>query len=394
VRGLVLPKRVESMYDSREGSKKDEEGGKVLIDRARLDALSFEKQPLMGTAFRSPITGEVALRNYSFPNFSVVDLWTRPRLCKTVGELAKDIYVFRPRPLAYRTWIYHHMYREKAIVPEVKDDTTSIENRLLKHVLMQRCIDKKMSAGRWSSLMTGAPIAVAACLTSDIPLMGFALGLCMILYFITLKISEPKWYHLARLISLIPRVAFVIFLFMRLGVVLANFTPQGALGMVIMFGLMAVDFIKGDVSTFVNYRYTCTYEIVKTLPNRVFVVRQIGGAIGFHPEEVTYSREQRLTIMGSLDSAQKLVADIEGLLVELEPLDVETVLQIKSQQEDAVMDDSPENRPPRFLGLDVFNEDVPSVLALKAAEEEKDMFWVGKLKGDTLTTVEEASSHD
>jgi hypothetical protein len=267
------------------------------------------------------------------------------------------------------------MYREKEVVPEAKDDTTSIENRLLKYILALPCIDSSISAGRWSPFMVSAPQAVAACLIGDIVLMLVALAICVVLYVVAVKLSEPKVYRFNRLIALAPRIVFVVVLAMRVPKV--EISALGALGLlVIMIGL-AIDFIGGDFSTFLNYRYTCTYEIVKALPNRVFVVKQLGGAIGFN-DESSYSGDQRLTIMGSMDSSQKLIADVEGLVVQLDPVTPELAAQIKEHQEDSILEetnpdpDDPYAKALVFLGLDVFNEECSNLHLLELAEQERE----------------------
>merc|ERR1711862_610876 len=94
---------------------------------------------------------------------------------------------------------------------------------------------------------------------------------------------------------------------------------------------------------------------------------QHGGGIGFE-ENLGFSREQKITVMGTLDHAAKLVADIEGLIVELCPATPEIF--------DAFMRESLNSErlrdPTRFIGLDVFHADAPSVRTLEEADNDVD----------------------
>eukprot|EP00929_Paragymnodinium_shiwhaense_P050893 TRINITY_DN25623_c0_g1_i1.p1 TRINITY_DN25623_c0_g1~~TRINITY_DN25623_c0_g1_i1.p1 ORF type:complete len:409 (-),score=90.13 TRINITY_DN25623_c0_g1_i1:104-1330(-) len=376
-----LSELVKEFHSEADGFERKNVLTHMTIQRARLEADRFEKQPLMGCAWRSPITGQITLRDYNFPDFHLVDLWTRPQLVGTPEELAEDVYIFRARPMAYRTWIYHHMYREKVVIPESKDDETSIENRLLKHVLMQRCIDKPILAGRWSPLVASVPASLAACFTSDIPLMVAAIFVCVLLYLSSIKIAEPRWYRVSRLASLAPRLGFCIFLAIRVPAVLENFNIFALFGVIVIFVCVVADLYYGDVISVRDYRYTCMYDIVKTLPNRVFVVRQTGGMIGFEDKK-SYSRDQRLTIMGSLDNSLKLVADIEGLLVQLDPINKATVRKLQLQIEDAALSEFSDSnvQMPKFLGMDVFGPDMKSVRDIEQAEAQKDLLMILRQK--------------
>merc|ERR1711953_1631864 len=128
----------------------------------------------------------------------------------------------------------------------------------------------------------------------------------------------------------------------------------------------------GDFGNVMGYRYTCSYEIVRRLPNRVFVVRQKGGDVGSDEDEVDpdWNVDQRISVMGSLDKGLKLLADIEGIITELIPAsrkDLNTIhiemqtFTIKKNRGDNDSRESDEGRveevPHRFLGLDVFNKE-------------------------------------
>jgi len=246
------------------------------------------------------------------------------------------------------------------------------------------CIDKPIGAGRWSSLMCAVPASLAACLTSDIALMAYAIFTCSLLYVSSIKISEPRWYRLCRLVTFLPRVSFVAFLFIRAPAVMDG-GGLAFIGLLIICVCIVCDLYFGDITSLRCYRYTCKYDIVKTLPNRVFVVQQTGGMIGFE-RDATYSREQQLIVMGALDPTYKLVADIEGLLVQLDPVTEPMVKAMKLQLEDAAMIDDCSAQRPKFLGMDVFNKKLKSLEEIEAAEQTKDMMAVvrSKTSGDDV----------
>jgi hypothetical protein len=340
----------------------------VTIERAHVVVQPFDKkQPLMGTTWRSCFTGKVCMRDIgsAFPDFHLLDLYSRSRIVKLKEDLPNDLYLYRPKPLAYRNWIYHNMFREKVMPPKQpgeEDDATSLGNRLLKHVLAQKCIDADISGGRWSSSMAFIVIVMASCFTGDETLCVSTLLVTFFIMTVTFRLEDmPQWYRLVRPITLVPRLGFTGIVFWRLTSGTAMQSLLSPIGCAVILMSIFVDFYWGDYAMFTSYRYACHYEVVRELANRVFVVKQIGGAMD-DKEKMAMRLEQRVSIMGIGDPTCKLIADIEGYLVELQPVDAKVAHLIHSEILDNLGD--PDWKPITALGLDIFNAKTPSIRLL------------------------------
>jgi hypothetical protein len=354
----------------------------ITIERAKITLQAFDKkQPLMGTTWRSCFTGKVSMKDIgtAFPDFHLVDLYTRTRIVKLAEHLPKDLYLYRPKPLAMRNWIYHNMFREKVMPPkqpDEADDATSLGNRLLKHVLAQKCIDHDISAGRWSSSMAFIIITLFSCFSGDEILCVSTLIVTFFIIIVTFKLEDmPSLYRYVRPITFLPRIGYTGITFWRLGVVFAE--PRvgtlGIVGCILILFALCVDFILGDYIMVISYRYTCHYEVVREIANRVFVVKQIGGAITAE-EKLGMAVEQRVQIMGNGDLTCKLIADIEGFLVELQPINNKIATYIHHEILDNVDKVGRSDwRPITALPLDIFNSKTPTIQLLDAKIKEDNL---------------------
>lgn len=122
-----------------------------------------------------------------------------------------------------------------------------------------------------------------------------------------------------------------------------------------------MDFFLGDYKMFVSYRYACHYEVVREIGNRVFVVKQIGGAMS-DKEKMAMPLDTRVSIMGIDDPTCKIIADIEGYLVEFAPVDDKVAHLIHSEVLENLGDR--EWRPITALGLDIFSARTPTIQLL------------------------------
>eukprot|EP00928_Gymnodinium_smaydae_P017892 TRINITY_DN16828_c1_g7_i1.p1 TRINITY_DN16828_c1_g7~~TRINITY_DN16828_c1_g7_i1.p1 ORF type:complete len:406 (-),score=81.13 TRINITY_DN16828_c1_g7_i1:156-1373(-) len=338
-------------------------GRPFSLVKASLDALDDNeaKQCLMGTTERQPLTGKIRLNDEIFPEFTLVDLWNRDRIDGTRESIAEDVYLFRPRPLLYRTWMYHYNYTTSKVMPPDHDDSAAdIESRLIKYVLRQQVIDRNESLGRWSPVLVYFWIAFFACVSGDVFIMVVTLTITLFVYLLSTKLSFPPAYKVDRLASLPFRLAYIGIFFSRMPA-LFGLGAAGALGALAILGGLLIDFYVGDLRQLTSYKFTCKYEILAQLPSRVFVVRQHGGAQDyFRKSEKKWSQEQRIKTTGSLDRSVKLIADIEGVLFELDPIDIGLINQIAAEQEDKFMSKS-NAYDHCYLGLDVFNEEAATV---------------------------------
>jgi len=311
----------------------------------------WDASALMGTCSRSFITGEVHLRNMAdFPDYSIVDLYSRHQLSGGVSSHAADGYLFRPVPLAYRTWIYHSFFQEK----KGFEDTS--ESGMMSRVLAERCIDAPVGAGRWSPVMSSVPMALATCLMGDLALAVSGILLVFAVYYITASTNTPSLYRYTRPISLPARACFVCILLLRV-----QFSDVVAIiGLVVAIAAFLNDLLMGDLKAVQNYRHMCSYEILRVLPKRVFVCRRNGAA---HLEDEFGSRgvvSPDISGIGSWEQTYSLIADMHGILVELRPMSEEDWARLRVEYEQRRQGMS-------FAGLDVYNDKMPSAYKLDEA---------------------------
>lgn len=231
---------------------------------------------LMGRSYRCPITGWVGMQTLpGIPDFYVVDLWTRPSVFGPIDKLSLEPYLFRPVVMSYRMWIYHWLYRERVVLPDVD------ENAMLKYVLAQSCIDAPVLAGRWSPVMAYVPLLLAASLTGEQTYVVTGLVLLVVLYMLTTFLNSPKAYQFIRLISLPLRLGYAGYTLATLFTIKYG-TGLGVLslaGCLMSFTCHCFDFVAGDLQQLTSASLLCTYDIVRTLPNRVFVLRRKGALL-------------------------------------------------------------------------------------------------------------------
>lgn len=309
---------------------------------------------LMGRCVRSPITGEVHLKSspsqQEHGDFQVIDLFTRRRLGGGVEALSTDKYLFKPVPLLYRTWIYHFLYNAGKVVT---GDSAMDQDAMVKHVLSYKCIDRPtVSAGRWSPSMVYVPLSLASTLTNDYALVGFTTFVLVILFGISYCMNTPDTYRYGRLGTTALRVIYLLGLLIWLGS--SSFDDGVAiLGWLVVFGLCAADLFVGDVAMATCYWMHCQYDVVRCLPNRVFVCRRTGAAGTQLPGAKTEKIDEKVTGMGRWDPTYSLIMDLQGLLVELLPM---TLLDWEALSDTFRMT----SKPPYYVGIDAYNDENPS----------------------------------
>lgn len=286
------------------------------------------RQKLMGCARRSPITGEITLREIEdIPDFFVVDLLERQRLPSEVQSLAEDPWIYRPVPLKYRTWLYHDCWR-RSIMPNVMvKGPAKHEHKMMMHTLSLPAIDAPIKAGRYSSLMFFVVGAFMSILARDSNLTGCAMLLLYLMYGISVGTNSPKYYRLERLLTAPLRLGFLTLLIIGI-----NFTSiVGAVGRLVTAIMLIIDLLVGDLSVFRDGKFTCTHQVMRILPNRVYVCQRIGaeftekrfGQRGEVPECVAGFRPWK--------QCHTLVADVGGLICELVPMTAEDWLLVAEE---------------------------------------------------------------
>jgi len=328
---------------------------------------------IMGSCWRSPITGVPVLKEATImADFSIMDLWERSALYGSPEDLVRDPYIFKIKPLALRTWLYHAYFAESRLVAKAPGESAIVQT-----VLSHKVIDADKPAGRWSPVLCSVPAAFAAVLTAD---MSTAL-LCVLMFLFNMAASilmnTPRFFNLQRLITFPPRFVFFILMLWRLSV-------RGSDGAIVMLSfiviilLISFDFMVGDFQALYGYGWLCHYEVLKVLPSRIFVCRKHGSAFLPDPEQYR-DVSQKVTGMSHFPE-MVLIAEIRGLLCQLKPMDVEDWQICWENRTES-------GRPASFVGLDVYNRGMPSIDALEAGEQASRVTSVGA-KETLLATAE------
>mmetsp|Transcript_113735 Transcript_113735/g.178959 ORF Transcript_113735/g.178959 Transcript_113735/m.178959 type:complete len:425 (-) Transcript_113735:176-1450(-) len=359
-RGLAYASETSTQAWVRKHSKnKDAEGGPTLdVERCK----TKEMDTLMGKAFRNPLTGEVFLQDYgTFPDFVIADLWTRKNISGQIGAMAHDPYILRVIPMQTRTWIYHHLFRGGRALSQsgVADDA------MIRGVLAMPCIDANVSGGKWSSVMFYAPMLIIMCLCKDLTaVLGGIVTICATLA-LTFWMNNPEWYRRTRLATWPIRAIFFVWTIWRMGAA-QNGTAINAFGFIFALIFTVLEMCLGDCGAVQAYRMHCSYDVVRKLPNRIFICTRQGAA---HSQEIFGEHlppDEKITGIASdaWQSDLALIADVRGLVVELKPVRPEdwTSAYQDKDRNGAIL---------RYVGLDVFSPGTATIHALAAAIREQ-----------------------
>jgi len=331
------------------------------------EAIKGKLNVLMGTAWRSSMTGQVHIppeELKQFPNFSVVDLWTRePRLSGTLEHYNKDEYLFRPVPLLYRTWIYHYYYTTKHVHPEPD------EHGMMKSVLEHMCIDARTHAGRWSSLVFVAPGVFFTCTTGNMAVVVPGLFLVAIIFAVDRLANTPAQYGFTRVYTSFVRLPYFILCLVHLGQ-----SVFAAIGLTIAIFLLGLDIFFGDFEMLRNSRLNCQYEVIRALPNRVLVCRRHGAVQNEKIYGLRGQVDECVSGVATWATNMYLIADIQGLLVELRPMSEKEWVKLNNVYQILCTSNTQAakagKKMPSYYGLDTYSDIRPSLDAMDATPEE------------------------
>jgi len=348
-----------SMSAKTHSSEQTQKSGGIHLERCTRS----EVNGLMGKGFRNYVTGKVAIKHTgSFQDFCVVDIWTRDSITGTVEQMAEDPYLFRPIPLNVRTWIYHHFFRSGALLPGLSEDT------MIRWVLSMYCIDAEIrTAGTWAPIMLYIPMILFLSLAADVTVTVLAILSLVINIFIQSVTNTPELYRYARIATFPFRIATLAVIIIRMGAKgeEENTSPVNSLGFVGALIMCLLEILIGDLGALVAARYLCNYEILRVIPNRIYVCRRHGAA---HSQEIfgdVVPVSERITGMGAWQSDFALIADVKGVVMELQPMtkdDWKAMFLEKQMNEEHIH---------RYLGLDVYSPGAATTDALQWAETHK-----------------------
>eukprot|EP00747_Dinoflagellata_sp_TGD_P163901 gnl/TRDRNA2_/TRDRNA2_183110_c0_seq1.p1 gnl/TRDRNA2_/TRDRNA2_183110_c0~~gnl/TRDRNA2_/TRDRNA2_183110_c0_seq1.p1 ORF type:complete len:432 (-),score=43.74 gnl/TRDRNA2_/TRDRNA2_183110_c0_seq1:104-1399(-) len=324
-------------------------GGLSLV---RVHDGNAEVSGLLGHLFRNPITGFTYLKGgrAKLNDFTLVDLFTRPGVTGYPSDLQDDRFLFRPIPMAYRTWAYHDFFLKSRMMA----DSGAEPDAMLKYALNSSCIDAPVAAGRWSPVVAYVYLLPGVCLAGEIIVIAVGILVMSICLILSHVMNSPETYLWVRPCTLLLRIVYMILL---VAYVLPSGTPASAfaiLGYLWGIGCCWYDLLGGDLNLLIQMRLSCTYEILSPLPGRVFICRRLGAA----GSEEMYGPRMGVseTITGVSDGVWRnsktltLIADLEGIIVELMP--VRTMEWLSLQNEFIKT-----NTPRRLIGLDIFDDE-------------------------------------
>jgi len=312
---------------------------------------------LMGHSVRHPITGTVRTADEAeFQNFTIVDLFTRRELPHSMSQLRQDKYLYFPVPLANRTWLYHEDFRQQLTLD--KD-----ENAMIKAALGRKAIDAPAPSGRWSPLITLAPLAVGVALADDMIMLLLSLVAVLGAQLCSEWSNSVYWYQYLRPATFAPRLVFYVLLLARLGGAVGEANGLNMLGWFVALAMMGADILLGDLRMFLTVGLLASWEITHCLPKRLFVCKRHGamfyeqrfGSRGNVPEEVVG--------FAPWASDFALIADLRGVLVELRPLTDEAWELLFGQ--------SGEEEHIGVMGLDVFSKELPTLMHVQEEAKKK-----------------------
>mmetsp|Transcript_57526 Transcript_57526/g.106254 ORF Transcript_57526/g.106254 Transcript_57526/m.106254 type:complete len:498 (-) Transcript_57526:60-1553(-) len=328
----------------------------------RMQYVNHEKlKHLMGGVLRSFVTGQTGIADAGQcvekeMDFSVVDLFKRTGVAGTPKELARDAYLMKPVPLNYRTWMYHAFHNAGYIV----DVTEALRmvgdgDGLVTHVLGMSCIDVNVIAGRWSSVIPLAVSAMGLSLTGDILQVCINLLILAVVGAVAKLMNTPDLYRYTRFSTLPLRFGFFVYIVMSV----ATSNLGMILGYFIAIVACLVDFLMGDGGIFNGIKFECHYEVLRVLPtSRIFMCRRSGAASMAHSRH--FKVEEGITGMGAWESDMAMIADINGLLVELIPMTLDDWKQIEDKYRQ-------ERMPIQALSIGMYNDKCRNIMELETA---------------------------
>lgn len=328
---------------------------------------------LMGKAYRHCVTGKVEIKGTGkVSDYCVADLWTRDDINGTVEAMSHDPYIFKPVPFPIRTWIYHAIFRSGMVTT---DDADGSEDAIIRSVLNAFCIDVGgLSDGQWAPIMLYVPMILLLSFGADVGSTMISSVVLAISIAIQWLMNTPRFYRFTRLATFPFRIVLLILLIQGMQAKSQKETSSGmtTAGFVIAILLCVLEILVGDGQTLASYRLHCYYEVIKPLPNRLFVCRRHGAA---HSSEIFGEFtpvSEKVSGIGGWQRDFALIADMKGLIVELKPMSKADWNLIFSEKQ------THNNMIHRYMGLDIFSPGAATVDALNAAIDEQQMMMAKK----------------
>mmetsp|Transcript_32685 Transcript_32685/g.84742 ORF Transcript_32685/g.84742 Transcript_32685/m.84742 type:complete len:427 (-) Transcript_32685:137-1417(-) len=259
-------------------------------------------------------------------DFHFVDLFHREFNHGKPELLRQDPYYFRPVPLQMRTWLYQSYWEENDLAGGTM---WSAKDRF------EHCIQAKVNdmspiggMGRWSPVLCLGPACFIVCMTLDLALVAMVVGSFLASVFVTSRMNRASLYRFERFLTIPFRWPIAIFVALAImnpdrsgstTTVLINLVAHGA-----TIALLLTDVFVGDLLMLLGRPLECSYEIVKQLPGRVYVVRRVGGVMPGMGNPPGQRISELITGIDPKSAVSlTLLCDAQGLIVELFPMDAQ-----------------------------------------------------------------------
>jgi len=316
---------------------------------------------LVGKCQRNPFTSTCYLKEVeSWRDFNLVDLFGRIKIAALPSDHANDPYLFIPKPLNMRTWVYHDKVRHAQQQNQLGADTEVF----IHEALAERCIDVPIGAGLWSPVVVYIPLLPFTLLTDDTNVFWFAAFVFFASLITAQFMNSSTYYFWTRPATLPARLAFLAYTVARIKG--GSFQIFGYL--VTILATLA-DLLRGDFLFLINQRYFRCFEILRHLPHQVYICSRGGDSDSML--QISKRRVKHIPqgITGQQDPGDGslcIIANVAGVLLELEPLDKLDGLRFVEDHAYRISDMS-QGRV-KFFSLELFSSEMRSVQDHEASQ--------------------------
>eukprot|EP00932_Pfiesteria_piscicida_P015878 SRR837773.2885.p2 GENE.SRR837773.2885~~SRR837773.2885.p2 ORF type:complete len:260 (-),score=76.70 SRR837773.2885:35-724(-) len=196
------------------------------------------------------------------------------------------------------------------------------------------------------------PMAMLISLVDDMMLLAPVLFMVIVGQNLSNSMNSVHYYKGMRWVTLLPRMGYYCFLLSRFGATIGSISGLGIIGYLGAIACMIVDVVFGDLVALRSIGLYCRYEVITACPQRVFVCRRVGAA---WIEEAFGHRgvvNEKVSGFPTWEKHHTLIADIQGMLVELRPI-------TKAEWETLYDQNVVFSEPLSFLALDLYNKKTP-----------------------------------
>lgn len=309
----------------RRGSKS--KGKKAPVSELLLKRMILPPEAFYGKWKRNLVTGDFRLfehREEQF-NFTYIDLFTRDEIKGQPTDMWKDKYIMVPKILHCRSWIFQELYEHVDRDDKEGTHMLSLKERFTR-CFSARINDKLIPGGMglWSPVKYLAPMMFAVAFTADFTLMFIVFVAFVQCIQFGKMLNGWKYYKFPRLVTFPWRILVMgsyLVSTADIGTYIAEGRYIPGVATIVCLLCIAYDFFLGDLACLFGQEADIAYEVIRLLPGKVFVCKKVPNRFpGFsvsepiqYPEELTGAPKGEENVV--------LIAEVQGLLFELHPIE-------------------------------------------------------------------------